>query len=132
MNDQFLGEDFCFIDSMKSKLGIDGPFPQELIDGIRDDVVLGVAKEKGVSKDKIEDILSNISIEMKRVPDLEVQGAIVTWILSQLPISLQKLIIEQQKLAIKGVLLQNVDKMDDSALSALAMLVMMSKISKNE
>lgn len=69
---------------------------------------------------------------MKRVPDLEVQGAIVTWILSQLPISLQKLIIEQQKLAIKGVLLQNVDKMDDSALSALAMLVMMSKISKNE
>lgn len=69
---------------------------------------------------------------MKRVPDLEVQGAIVTWILSQLPISLQKLIIKQQKLAIKGVLLQNVDKMDDSALSALAMLVMMSKISKNE
>lgn len=132
MNDQFLGEDFCFIDSMKSKLGIDDPFPQELIDGIRDDVVLGVAKEKGVSKDKIEDILSNISIEMKRVPDLEVQGAIVTWILSQLPISLQKLIIEQQKLAIKGVLLQNVDKMDDSALSALAILVMMSKISKNE
>lgn len=89
-------------------------------------------KKRGVSKDKIEDILSNISIEMKRVPDLEVQGAIVTWILSQLPISLQKLIIEQQKLAIKGVLLQNVDKMDDSALSALAMLVMMSKISKNE
>lgn len=132
MNDQFLGEDSCFIDSMKSKLDIDDPFPQELIDGIRDDVVLGVAKEKGVSKDKIEDILSNISIEMKRVPDLEVQGAIVTWILSQLPISLQKLIIEQQKLAIKGVLLQNVDKMDDSALSALAMLVMMSKISKNE
>ena len=132
MNDQFLGEDSCFIDLMKSKLGIDDPFPQELIDGIRDDVVLGVAKEKGVSKDKIEDILSNISIEMKRVPDLEVQGAIVTWILSQLPISLQKLIIEQQKLAIKGVLLQNVDKMDDSALSALAMLVMMSKISKNE
>lgn len=47
MNDQFLGEDSCFIDSMKSKLGIDDPFPQELIDGIRDDVVLGVAKEKG-------------------------------------------------------------------------------------
>ena len=69
---------------------------------------------------------------MKRVPDLKVQGYIVTWILSQLPISLQELIIEQQKLAIKGVLLQNIDKMDDSALSALAMLVMMSKISKNE
>ena len=61
---------------------------------------------------------------MKRVPDLEVQGAIVTWILSQLPISLQRLIIENQKLAIKGVFLQNVDKMNDSELSALAILVM--------
>ena len=34
MNDQFLEEDPCFIDSMKSKLGIDDPFPQELIDEI--------------------------------------------------------------------------------------------------
>lgn len=124
MNDQFLEEDPCFIDSMKSKLGIDDPFPQELIDEIRDDVILGVSEKKGVSKDKIKDILSNISFEMNRVPDLEVQGAIVTWILSQLPISLQRLIIENQKLAIKGVFLQNVDKMNDSELSALAILVM--------
>lgn len=127
MKDSIFEADSAFMKSMRDKLGIDKPFSQDFIDTIEEDIVFGVAKEKGFPKSMVKDILSNISIEMNRASDIELKGAIITWMIVQLPLSLQKLLLTEVAKVIEGYLMKKANEMDDESLASLMLLGLLAK-----
>lgn len=127
MKDSIFEADSAFMKSMRDKLGIDKPFSQDFIDTIEEDIVFGVAKEKGFTKSMVKDILSNISIEMNRASDIELKGAIITWMIVQLPLSLQKLLLTEVAKVIEGYLMKKANEMDDESLASLMLLGLLAK-----
>lgn len=127
MKDSIFEADSAFMKSMRDKLGIDKPFSQDFIDAIEEDIVFGVSKEKGFPKSMVKDILSNISIEMNRASDIELKGAIITWMIVQLPLSLQKLLLTEVAKVIEGYLMKKANEMDDESLASLMLLGLLAK-----
>lgn len=127
MKDSIFEADSAFMKSMRDKLGIDKPFSQDFIDTIKEDIIFGVAKEKGFTKSMVKDILSNISIEMNRASDIELKGAIITWMIVQLPLSLQKLLLTEVAKVIEGYLMKKANEMDDESLASLMLLGLLAK-----
>lgn len=127
MKDSIFEADSAFMKSMRDKLGIDKPFSQDFIDTIEEDIVFEVAKEKGFPKSMVKDILSNISIEMNRASDIELKGAIITWMIVQLPLSLQKLLLTEVAKVIEGYLMKKANEMDDESLASLMLLGLLAK-----
>lgn len=127
MKDSIFEADSAFMKSMRDKLGIDKPFSQDFIDTIEEVIVFEVAKEKGFPKSMVKDILSNISIEMNRASDIELKGAIITWMIVQLPLSLQKLLLTEVAKVIEGYLMKKANEMDDESLASLMLLGLLAK-----
>ena len=93
-----------FAESMREKLGLNKPFPAEVLKDLRDGVIdLG---EKTGDKDA-EDVLNNCLIELERLKDVQTKAIVITYLLATLPMDLQKFIAEQQQKMVMGLTMKN-------------------------
>ena len=92
-----------FKEQILAKLGNDPKLDAETIKDIRKKTLdLGeTLKEKDY-----EDILCNIEVELSKIKDPQSVAGIVMYCMSQLPISLQKVIFEGQESIIKAFLVK--------------------------
>lgn len=93
-----------FAESMREKLGLDKPFPKEVMDDLREGVI-DLGKKTGDTD--TEDVLDNCLIELKRLKDNQSKAIVITYLLGTLPMDLQKLIAEQQQRIVAGIVAKN-------------------------
>lgn len=93
-----------FAESMREKLGLNKPLPQEVLDGLREGV-----KDLGTKTGDTdsEDALNNCLIELDRLKDPQSKAIVITYLLGTLPMDLQKLIAEQQQKIVVGIAAKN-------------------------
>lgn len=93
-----------FIENMREKLGLNKPFPKEVMDNLREGVI-DLGKKTGDTD--AEDVLDNCLIELKRLKDDQSKAIVITYLLGTLPMDLQKFIAEQQQRIVVGVAAKN-------------------------
>lgn len=93
-----------FAESMREKLGLDKPFPKEVMDDLREGVI-DLGKKTGDTD--TEDVLDNCLIELKRLKDNQSKAIVITCLLGTLPMDLQKFIAEQQQRIVVGIAAKN-------------------------
>lgn len=93
-----------FAESMREKLGLDKPLPKEVMDDLREGVI-DLGKKTGDTD--TEDVLDNCLIELKRLKDDQSKAVVMTYLLSTLPMDLQKFIAEQQQRIVVGIAAKN-------------------------
>lgn len=93
-----------FAESMREKLGLNKPLPQEVLDELR-----GGVKDLGTKTGDTdsEDALNNCLIELDRLKDLQSKAIVITYLLGTLPMDLQKFIAEQQQKIVVGIAAKN-------------------------
>ena len=93
-----------FAESMREKLGLNKPLPQEVLDELREGV-----KDLGTKTGDTdsEDALNNCLIELDRLKDPQSKAIVITYLLGTLPMDLQKFIAEQQQKIIVGIAAKN-------------------------
>lgn len=93
-----------FAESMREKLGLNKPFPQEVLDELREGV-----KDLGTKTGDTdsEDALNNCLIELDRLKDPQSKAIVITYLLGTLPMDLQKFIAEQQQKIVVGIAAKN-------------------------
>lgn len=108
-----------FAESMREKLGLNKPLPQEVLDELREGV-----KDLGTKTGDTdaEDALDNCLIELDRLKDPQSKAIVITYLLGTLPMDLQKLIAEQQQKIVVGITAKNMAGEDPEAM--LGMLLM--------
>ena len=87
------------------KMGISEPFPQEVLDKCRTSTIIHLGEMTGDTN--IEDILNNCLIEFNKVKDVQSKAGIIMYLLSTLPIDLQKVLMSTQDSMIRSVLLHS-------------------------
>jgi hypothetical protein len=93
-----------FAESMREKLGLNKPFPKEVMDDLREGVI-DLGKKTGDTD--AEDVLDNCLIELKRLKDDQSKAIVITYLLGTLPMDLQKFIAEQQKKIVIDIAAKN-------------------------
>lgn len=108
-----------FAESMREKLGLNKPLPQEVLDELREGV-----KDLGTKTGDTdsEDALNNCLIELDRLKDPQSKAIVITYLLGTLPMNLQKFIAEQQQKIVVGIAAKNMAGEDPEAM--LGMLLM--------
>lgn len=93
-----------FTESMREKLGLNKPLPQEVLDELREGV-----KDLGTKTGDTdaEDALNNCLIELDRLKDPQSKAIVITYLLGTLPMDLQKFIAEQQQKIVVGIAAKN-------------------------
>jgi hypothetical protein len=93
-----------FAESMREKLGLNKPLPQEVLDELREGV-----KDLGTKTGDTdsEDALNNCLIELDRLKDPQSKAIVITYLLGTLPMNLQKFIAEQQQKIVVGIAAKN-------------------------
>lgn len=93
-----------FAESMREKLGLNKPLPQEVLDELREGV-----KDLGTKTGDTdsEDALNNCLIELDRLKDPQSKAIVITYLLGTLPMNLQKFIAEQQQKIVVGIVAKN-------------------------
>lgn len=93
-----------FAESMREKLGLNKPLPQEVLDEVREGV-----KDLGTKTGDTdaEDALNNCLIELDRLKDPQSKAIVITYLLGTLPMDLQKFIAEQQQKIVVGIAAKN-------------------------
>ena len=87
-----------FAENMREKLGLNKPLPKKVMDELREGVI-DLGKETGDTD--AEDVLDNCLIELERLKDDQSKAMVITYLLSTLPMDLQKFIAgEQQKIVV--------------------------------
>lgn len=119
-----------FAESMREKLGLNNPFPKEVMDNLREGVI-DLGKKTGDTD--AEDVLDNCLIELKRLKDDQSKAIVITYLLGTLPMSLQKFIAEQQKKIVMSIAAKNLaSKGPEAMLGMLLMGVMLGNKDSNE
>lgn len=108
-----------FAENMREKLGLNKPFPKEVMDDLREDVI-NLGKKTGDTD--AEDVLNNCLIELNRLKDNQSKAIVITYLLGTLPMGLQKFIAEQQQKIVVGLAAKNLVGEDPEAM--LYMLLM--------
>lgn len=108
-----------FTENMREKLGLNKPFPKEVMDNLREDVI-DLGKKTGDTD--AEDVLDNCLIELNRLKDNKSKVIVITYLLGTLPMGLQKFIAEQQQKIVVGLAAKNLAGEDPEAM--LGMLLM--------
>ena len=93
-----------FAESMREKLGLNKPLPQEVLDELREGVK-DLGKKTGDTD--AEDALNNCLIELDRLKDPQSKAIVIAYLLGTLPMDLQKFIAEQQQKIIVGIAAKN-------------------------
>ena len=93
------------LDDLMEKMGISEPFPQEVLDKCRTSTIIHLGEMTGDTN--IEDILNNCLIELNKVKDVQSKAGIIMYLLSTLPIDLQKVLMSAQNSTIRSVLLHS-------------------------
>lgn len=93
-----------FAESMREKLGLNKPLPQEVLDELREGV-----KDLGTKTGDTdsEDALNNCLIELDRLKDPQGKAIVIAYLLGTLPMGLQKFIAEQQQKIVVGIAAKN-------------------------
>lgn len=93
-----------FTRSMREKLGLNKPLPQEVLDELREGV-----KDLGTKTGDTdsEDALNNCLIELDRLKDPQSKAIVITYLLGTLPMDLQRFIAEQQQKIVVGIVAKN-------------------------
>lgn len=93
-----------FAESMREKLGLNKPLPQEVLDELREGV-----KDLGTKTGDTdsEDALNNCLIELSKLKDDQSKAIVITYLLGTLPMDLQKFIAEQQQKIVVGIAAKN-------------------------
>lgn len=93
-----------FAESMREKLGLNKPLPQEVLDEFREGV-----KDLGTKTGDTdsEDALNNCLIELDRLKDPQSKAIVIAYLLGTLPMDLQKFIAEQQQKIVVGIAAKN-------------------------
>ena len=87
-----------FAENMREKLGLNKPLPKKVMDDLREGVI-DLGKKTGDTN--AEDVLDNCLIELERLKDNQSKAMVITYLLSTLPMDLQKFIAgEQQKIVV--------------------------------
>ena len=88
---------------LMSKLGENLVINKEILEDIRINILeMGeTLKEK-----EFENILCNVEIELKRIKDPQAIAGVISYCMSQLPISLQKVMLEGQERVINAFLVK--------------------------
>lgn len=108
-----------FIENMREKLGLNSPLPKEIMDDLREGVInIG----KMVDDADAEDVLDNCLIELRRLKDVQSKAIVITYLLSTLPMELQKFIAEEQEKLIIGLAAKNL--IGEGSKDILGMLLM--------
>lgn len=108
-----------FQESIREKLGLDKPFPKEVMDDLREGVI-DLGKKTGDTD--AEDVLDNCLIELSRLKDVQSKAIIITYLLGTLPMDLQKFIAEQQEKVVIGLTAKNL--ISEGLETMLGMLLM--------
>lgn len=93
------------LDGLMEKMGISEPFPQEVLDKCKTSIIIHLGEMTGDTN--IEDILNNCLIELNKVKDVQSKAGIIMYLLSTLPIDLQKVLMSAQDSTIRSVLLHS-------------------------
>lgn len=93
-----------FAESMREKLGLNKPLPQEVLNDVRKGVV-DLGKKTGDTN--AEDVLDNCLIELSKLKDNQSKAIVITYLLGTLPMDLQKFIAEKQKEIVIGITAKN-------------------------
>ena len=93
-----------FAESMREKLGLNKPLPQEVLNDVRKGVV-DFGKKTGDTN--AEDVLDNCLIELSKLKDDQSKAIVITYLLGTLPMDLQKFIAEKQKEIVIGITAKN-------------------------
>ena len=116
-----------FAESMREKLGLNNPFPKEVMDDLREGVInIG----KMVDDTDAEDVLDNCLIELRRLKDNQSKAIVITYLLGTLPMDLQKFIAEQQQKIVVGIAAKNMAGEGPEAM--LGMLLMGAMLSDKD
>lgn len=93
-----------FAESMREKLGLNKPLPQEVLDELREGV-----KDLGTKTGDTdsEDALNNCLIELDRLKDPQSKAIVITYLLGTLPMDLQKFIADQQQKIVVALTAKN-------------------------
>lgn len=93
-----------FAESMREKLGLNKPLPQEVLDELREGV-----KDLGTKTGDTdsEDALNNCLIELDRLKDPQSKAIVIAYLLGTLPMDLQRFIAEQQQKIVVGIAAKN-------------------------
>ena len=91
-------------ESMREKLGLNKPLPQEVLDELREGV-----KDLGTKTGDTdsEDALNNCLIELNRLKDPQSKAIVIAYLLGTLPMVLQKFIAEQHQKIVVGIAAKN-------------------------
>lgn len=108
-----------FKEIMRKRLGLDNPFPKEIMDDLREGVI-DFGKKSGDTN--AEDVLDNCLIELSKLKDNQIKALVIIYLLGTLPIDLQKIIAEQQQKLIIGLAAKNLASEGPEAM--LGMLLM--------
>ena len=113
-----------FAESMREKLGLNKPLPQEVLDELREGV-----KDLGTKTGDTdaEDALNNCLIELDRLKGPQSKAIVITYLLGTLPMDLQKFIAEQQQKIVMGMTMKNLEAGGPEALLGLMLGAAMFK-----
>lgn len=113
-----------FAESMREKLGLNKPLPQEVLDDLR-----GGVKDIGEKTGDTcaEDVLDNCLVELHRAKDVQTRAIVITYLLGTLPLDLQKFIAEQQQKIVMGMTMKNLEAGGPEALLGLMLGAAMFK-----
>ena len=93
-----------FAENMREKLGLNKPFPKEVMDDLREGVI-DLGKKTGDTD--AEDVLDNCLIELGRLKDDQSKAMVIIYLLGTLPMDLQKLIAGEQQKIVVGIAAKN-------------------------
>lgn len=93
-----------FAESMREKLGLNKPLPQEVLNDVREGVI-DLGKKTGDTD--AEDVLDNCLIELNRLKDNQSKAIVITYLLGTLPMDLQKFIADQQQKIVVALTAKN-------------------------
>ena len=108
-----------FAESMREKLGLNKPLPQEVLNDVRKGVV-DLGKKTGDTN--AEDVLNNCLIELGKLKDNQSKAIVITYLLGTLPMDLQKFIAGEQQKIVVGIAAKNLE--GESPEAMLGMLLM--------
>lgn len=113
-----------FAESMREKLGLNKPLPQEVLDDLR-----GRVKDIGEKTGDTcaEDVLDNCLVELHRAKDVRTRAIVIIYLLGTLPLDLQKFIAEQQQKIVMGMTMKNLEAGGPEALLGLMLGAAMFK-----
>ena len=118
-----------FAENMREKLGLNKPFPKEVMDDLREGVI-DLGKKTGDTN--AEDLLDNCLIELRRLKDNQSKAIVITYLLGTLPMDLQKFIADQQQKIVVALTLTAKNLAGEGPEAMLGMLLMRAMLGNKD